>query len=137
MSRSTQEKTIILSTHILPEVSKICERIIIMDQGKVVAVDYPENLLNSLEKVQLIEIEAKGSPENVIQKLQEIEGVQRVTAIDTNETILVKVECTPSRDFRGELAEIIVGSGLTLLGLKTREVNLEDIFLKLTTRQQE
>jgi len=132
-----QEHTIILSSHILPEVSMICKRIIVMDQGRVVAVDHTDNLLKGLEKVQRIEIEAEGPPENAIRKLQQIEGVQRVTAEDTNETVLFTVECLPDRDFRGELAETIVGSGLRLLGLKAREMSLEDIFLKLTTGEKE
>jgi ABC-2 type transport system ATP-binding protein len=129
-----QEHTIILSSHILPEVSMICKRIIVLDQGRVVAVDDTENLLKGLQKVQRIEIEAEGPPENALGKLKQIEGVQRVTAEDTNETVLFTVECLPDRDFRGELAETIVGSGLTLLGLKVREMSLEDIFLKLTTK---
>jgi len=132
-----REHTIILSSHILPEVSMICKRVMVMDGGKVVAVDYPENLLKGLEKVQRIEIEAKGPPEQAIQKLQQIDGVQSVTAVNTNETILFRVECAPGRDFRGELADTIVRSGLTLLGLKAREMSLEDIFLKLTIKKQE
>jgi ABC-2 type transport system ATP-binding protein len=132
-----QAHTIILSSHILPEVSMICERIIIMDRGKVVAVDYPQNLLDGLEKVQLIEIEAKGPAENVINQLQQIEGVRSVTAEDRDEALLYRVKCVPGRDLRGELAAAIVDSGLTLLGLKAHEMNLEDIFLKLTKREQE
>jgi ABC-2 type transport system ATP-binding protein len=132
-----QEHSIILSSHILPEVSMICERIIIMDHGRIVAVDHPDNLLNGLDKVQRIEIEARGPSAQSIQKLQEIEGVLHVTVEDVNETVLFTVECLPDRDFRGELAETIVGGGLTLLGLKVREMSLEDIFLKLTTKEKE
>jgi len=132
-----REHTIILSSHILPEVSMICEKVMVMNEGKVVAVDYPENLLNGLEKIQRIEIEAQGPPEQAIQKLRQIEGVQSVTAANTAETVLFRVECTPGRDYRGQLADVVVRSGLTLLGLKAREMSLEDIFLKLTIKKQE
>ncbi len=132
-----REHTVILSTHILPEVSMICERIIVMDRGRIVAVDLPENLSTRLEGGRRYEVEAAGPAEDVAAKLREVRGVVKVTVEGSGETRLYRVESQPGRDIRDELSSAVVGGGFRLLGLKSHEMSLEDIFLRLTTKEKE
>jgi ABC-2 type transport system ATP-binding protein len=132
-----QDHTVILSTHVLPEVSMICERIMVMDHGKIVAVDLPENISSRLEGGARYDIEVAGPVKKVLAKLRGVKGVVNVTMEGAGETRLYKVECRPGQDIRNELSSAIVESGLRLLGLKSHEMSLEDIFLRLTTTEKE
>ena len=131
------EHTVILSTHILPEVSQICERIMVMDRGNIVAVDRPENISARLEGGAAYEIEVTGTVKKVLAKLREVKGVVDITVTGSGETRLYKVESKPGRDIRDELSSAIVEGGHRLLGLKAYEMSLEDIFLRLTTTEKE
>jgi ABC-2 type transport system ATP-binding protein len=131
-----KEHTVILSSHILPEISMICERVIILDKGEIVAQDSTEGLSERLGGSQKIEIEVTEASEKIKEALGKIEGVFKVTSnINNNKNIYV-VECAPGQDVREELASAIVSGGHSLLGLKTKEMSLEDIFLKVTTREK-
>lgn len=132
-----QDHTVILSTHILPEVSMICERIMVMVRGNIVAVDHPENLSARLEGGARYEIEITGPVKKVLAKLKEVKGVVNVTVKGSGETRRYKVETRPGQDIRDELSTGIVESELRLLGLKSHEMSLEDIFLRLTTAEKE
>ena len=132
-----KEHTVILSTHILPEVSMICERIIVLDHGNIVAVDLPENISARLEGGEHYEIEITGPVKKAIAKLKEVKGVINVTVEGSGETRRYKVESEPDRDIRDELSSAVVEGGLRLLGLKAHEMSLEDIFLRLTTTEKE
>ncbi|MBW2090873.1 MAG: ATP-binding cassette domain-containing protein [Deltaproteobacteria bacterium] len=131
-----QEHTVILSTHILAEVSMICERIMIMDRGKIMAVDSAENLSQRLKGTQRIEIEIKGPAETIVSRLREVKGVFNVTVEGSGDQRLFAVECSPGQDIRDELASAVVQSGFSLLGLKSYEMSVEDIFLQLTDREK-
>ncbi|MBW2062156.1 MAG: ABC transporter ATP-binding protein [Deltaproteobacteria bacterium] len=131
-----QEHTVILSTHILAEVSMICERIMIMDHGKIVAVDSAERLSERLKGTQKIEIEVKGPAEAIAARLRSVQGVFKVTVGGSGDQRLFEVECSPGQDIREELASAVVESGFSLLELKSYEMSVEDIFLKLTDRQE-
>jgi len=132
-----RERTVILSSHILPEVSMICERVMIMDKGRIVSVDLSDNLSARLEGSQRFEIEAEGEPEKLIPGLEAVEGVIGVQVEGSGPARRYLVECRPDLDIRNELASAVVASGLSLLGLKTQEMSLEEIFLKLTTVEEE
>jgi len=132
-----QKHTVILSSHILPEVSQVCGRVMVMDQGRIVAVDRPENLAAGFGGPQHYEIEAGGSEEKILALLQKVEGVLKVRVEGTGKTKRYLVESQPGRDIRDDLSSAIMEGGVRLLGLKSRDVSLEDIFLKLTTREKE
>ena len=127
--------TIILSTHILPEVSQTCQRVVIINKGKVVAVDTPENLTERLQGAQTLYVQVDAAPgTDVAGAIGRIPGVTRVTAVDQRETLTgFEVECVRGEDRRRELAQLVVSNGWGLLELRPTRLSLEEIFLQLTT----
>jgi len=132
-----RERTVILSSHILPEISLICERVMIMNKGRIVAVDLSDRLSARFEDVERFEIEAEGDPARLVPELKRLEGVLNVSVDGAGSIRVYRVECQAGRDIRNELASVVVASGLSLLGLKVREVSLEEVFLKLTDLEEE
>jgi ABC-2 type transport system ATP-binding protein len=131
------EHTVILSSHILPEVSMLCERVIIMDKGRIVALDSAENLSTRIRSSQLFEIEARGPTEAIKARLEGVRGVLNVTVEGSGDVKLYKVECEPGDDIRDELVSSIVTGGHSLLELRSSAMSLEDIFLELTKEEPE
>jgi ABC-2 type transport system ATP-binding protein len=131
------EHTVILSSHILPEVSMLCERIIIMDKGRIVALDSAENLSTRIRRSQLFEIEARGPAEAIKARLEEVRGVLSVAVEGSGDVKLYKVECEPGDDIRDELVSSLVTGGYSLLELRSSAMSLEDIFLELTKEEPE
>ena len=129
--------TVILSSHILPEVSMVCARIMVMDHGKIVAVDRPENLSARLEGAQRYEIEAAGPEQKVLASLRKVKGVVKAAVERKGKTNRYIVESRHGKDIRDELSSAIVEGGFRLLGLKSQDMSLEDIFLRLTTKDRE
>ncbi len=132
------EKTIILSSHILPEVSMICQRVVIINQGKVVAEDTTENLTSRSQTSRRILLQVDGPSEVVLKILREVNGVNRVQRKDqvTGNIFNYEVEASKDRDVRRDLAHAIVQSGNGLLELRPVEVSLEDVFVKLVTEEE-
>jgi len=127
-----KECTILLSTHILPEVSMTCQRVIIINEGRIVAEDRIENLSSLVAGSKRIRLEVEEPSEKVAERLRQIEGVLRVSQEDSHYI----VECSAEQDPRGKIMETIVQGGWTLLSLESIEMSLEDIFLKLTTEEE-
>lgn len=127
-----KEHTILLSTHILPEVSVICQRVIIIHEGKIVAMDSIKNLSSLISGSKRIHLEVTGPAQKVAERLRRIEGVLRVSYDDSHYT----VECSATQDPRSKIMEAIVQGGWTLLSLESVEMSLEDIFLKLTAEEE-
>ncbi|MDO8686956.1 MAG: ATP-binding cassette domain-containing protein [Dehalococcoidales bacterium] len=127
-----REHTILLSTHILPEVSVICERVIIIHQGKIVASDSIANLSAIISGVKRLRLEVSDPSEAVAERLRQIEGVRQVSRQDSHYI----VECSGSEDPRAKIMAAIIQGGWTLLSLESVEMSLEDIFLKLTTKEE-
>jgi len=127
-----KERTILLSSHILPEVSMICERVIIIHEGRIVAKDRIENLSSIIKGSRRIRLEVKGPTEKVSQRLKQIKGVRKVT-LDGSRHI---VECPPEQDPRPQIMEAVVQGNWILLSMETMEMSLEDIFLELTTEEK-
>jgi ABC-2 type transport system ATP-binding protein len=130
-----QDHTIILSSHILPEVSLVCDRIIVMDRGKIVAMDRPEKMSAAFGGVQHYEIEAAGSKEKILARLQKVKGVVNIEVKDDGQTTRFWVESRSGLDIRDDLSSAVKEGGFRLLGLKSQEMSLEDIFLKLTAKE--
>ncbi len=133
------DHTIILSTHILPEVEHTCQQVIIINKGKLVATDSVDNLQNRARGAGsvLVEVAARNGnldPATVLQRLEQVAGVSRVLfkfSRDTRSTF--EVEGRSDRAIRGDLARAIVESGWDLNELRTAAVSLEEIFLQLTS----
>jgi ABC-2 type transport system ATP-binding protein len=129
------ERTILLSSHILPEVSMICERVIIINEGEIIATDTVENLTSKLKKGFEIYLEVEGEPEKVKKVLQEISGVKSIKPVLPHKEKEARFIIQAENDIRKEISEKILNSGFGLLGMKINEMTLEDIFLKLTTKE--
>lgn len=128
--------TIVLSTHILPEVSQTCQRVVIINKGRVVAVDTRENLTARLSGEVTIYVQVAAPGDDVQQRLQQVPGVTRVTVAESKDGLAsFEVDSERGRDVRRELAATIVGSGWGLLELRPVRMSLEDIFLSLTTEE--
>ena len=127
--------TIILSTHILPEVSMTCDRVVIINKGKVAAVDTPQNLTSQLKGGQKIRVEAQAPDKALQDLLEKIPGVHRavVEAAHAGGLSVATVEAAPGQDLRSQIAAQVVGKGWPLCELRGMSLSLEDIFLELTT----
>jgi len=128
------DHTIILSTHILPEVSQTCQRVVIINKGRVVAVDTPDNLTARLRGSETMYIQVDANGLDASGALRRVPGVSRVVESDRREPAVgYEVESERGHDVRRELARIVVSSGWGLLELRPMRMSLEDIFLSLTT----
>src|SRR3970040_844529 len=131
-------RTVILGTHILPEVSMICQRVIIINEGKLIAVDTPDNLMRQLQSSAQIVLLVRGPQEEVAQKLGMVKGVKGVTKKASGgyngDTYIV--EAMKNVDIRKDLAMIIVNNHWDLLEMRPVSMSLEDIFIKLVTDEE-
>ena len=126
--------TVVLSTHILPEVSQTCHRVVIIAKGKVVAIDTPANLTARLRGSETMFLQVHAPGADVAPALSAITGVTRVQADPgADGLVTVEVDSEQGRDVRRELAAAVVSSGWGLLELRPMRMSLEDIFLSLTT----
>ena len=131
------DHTIVLSTHILPEVSQTCQRVVIINKGRVVAVDTPDGLTGRLRgaETMYVQLDAEGADAGAT--LATIPGVTRVVAADTRGTVAgFEVESDRGTDVRRELARIVVNRGWGLLELRPMRMSLEEIFLQVTTEER-
>jgi ABC-2 type transport system ATP-binding protein len=132
------DHTIILSTHILPEVSQTCEQVIIINKGKVVATDSVSNLQGRARSGESVLLEISGrnggvDPVAVQRKLEQVSGVTRVVfKEDGQRRAVFEVEGQKGRSLRGDLARAVVESGWDLNELRAASMSLEEIFLQLT-----
>ncbi|HWB96887.1 MAG TPA: ATP-binding cassette domain-containing protein [Bryobacteraceae bacterium] len=136
------EHTIILSTHILSEVEHSCGRVIIISQGKLVAIDSVANLTNRLRGSESVVVEIDSndgavSPADVQQRLEQVAGVSRVLPKESPEGRLAfEIESLQGHHIRPDLARVVVGSGWNLNELRPVGLSLEDIFLQLTAAEK-
>ena len=137
--------TIILSTHILPEVSDVADRVVIINRGKVMAVDTPANLAGRLRAGASVRLEigagAGGltvTPERVREALAALPGVLDVhAAIGAAGVITARIDSAAGVDVRAEAAALVTGRGWSLLGLSGDALSLEEVFLALTRDERE
>ena len=139
-----KERTILFSTHILPEASMTCERLIIINRGEITgdvqledgrAVSSENNTENLPVTALTLSLEIAGAPvDEILSVLTEISDVIRIeqTGADTTDTATFHLHYTPTSDVRAEVAETVVGRGWRLLEMHTTEVSLEELFLSLT-----
>jgi ABC-2 type transport system ATP-binding protein len=128
------DHTIILSTHILPEVSQTCQRVVIINKGRVVAVDTPDNLTARLKGAETMYVQVDAGGPDVSAALARIPGVTRVAPADQRaDGGAFEVESERGHDVRRDIARQIVTSGWGLLELRPMRMSLEEIFLQVTT----
>ncbi len=129
-----EDRTILLSSHILPEVAQICKRVIIINKGEIVATDSPANLTSQLQKTSTILVELSGPSAEFAQAIENLDGIQKVT-VENNGTSRFQIETAPSVDLRPEIAALAVQKGCGLLELRAVQLSLEDIFMQLVTEE--
>ncbi len=130
--------TIVLSTHILPEVAQTCNRVVIINKGRVVAEDTPGNLTRRLRGAEVMYVQVEPGHADPKPALEKVPGVTRVARVDENDgAVGFEVESARGRDVRRELAHAVVGAGWGLLELRPSRMSLEEIFLQVTTEEQE
>lgn len=130
------QHTVMLSTHILPEAQMTCERVIIINHGKIVAEDTPENLTAQIREVETIVVEVATDDSSVPRLLQDIPEVSSVRRLPDESRNAYLVDTRLGTDIRSQIAEFVVGKGWGLLELRPVEMSLEDVFRQLTTEEK-
>ena len=129
--------TVILSTHILPEVSMLCSRVLIIHEGLIVAEDTPKELGNKLQGVERLEVEIQGPRADVMESLEKIRGVVEVNCpTDDGDHNIYKIQARRGLDLRPTVSRTVISNGWSLLNLQLVTMSLEEIFLKLTTDEE-
>jgi ABC-2 type transport system ATP-binding protein len=129
--------TVLISTHILPEVSQIADRVVIINRGKVMAVDTPANLGRLMRGGELVVVDVAGAtPAEVQALLAQVTGVTAAAATETNGIVTARVEADPDADARADIAAAVAARGWRLQGLRTEALSLEEVFLKLTQEEK-
>lgn len=124
-----REHTVLLSTHILPEAQQVCNRVLIINKGRIAAEDTPERLQARLTGAQRVTLKIRGDISDAIQPVAATPGVISVLPRDENS---LEFEVVPGNDVRPAVARSVIQAGLDLLELHPSNVSLEDIFLQLT-----
>lgn len=131
ISDAGKEKTVMLSTHIMQEVEAICNRVIIINQGRIVADDEKGNIYSRMEeKYQTIQVEFNNSPD--VKALEEIPGVNRVLRVRENSWL---IQGPADKDIREDIFQFAVRTGLSVLSMQQQEKSLEQVFRQLTMNE--
>lgn len=128
-----KKHTVILSSHILSEISQICERVIILNKGKIVAIDTPENLEEKTKEQNILYVTVEDKEEKMLNLKEKIADIEKLEMAKDNEdgTKQYKIISKSEKDIRKSLFEILPKEGITIFELKKAETSLEDAFIKL------
>jgi len=129
-----RERTIILSTHILPEVSQICQKVIIINRGRIVAIDTVSNLTTQVQTSRKIHLTIQGPEEEVIKALGLQKGVLNADK-ESDDPWRYVVEMEKDQDIRADLARSVIEKGWGLLEMHSQELSLEEVFVQLVTEE--
>ncbi len=134
-----KQHTIILSSHILPEVSAVCERVVIINKGKIAAIDTPENLSKGMGTVSKISVTIAGPKSSIVGSIEEIYGIKYVEShIEKGSDVIEYIiESDKETDIRRPLFFAMAKAGYPIIELKSLDLSLEEIFLQLTTQEKE
>lgn len=127
-----KERTILLSTHILSEAQQVCNRVLIINKGRIVAEDSPERLQSSLAGVQRVAVRVRGDGDGLADLVRRVPGIIKATAGAEGE---VEFESRPGEDPRPAVARAVIEDGFDLLDLHPVGMSLEEIFLQLTREE--
>ena len=128
-----RERTIILSTHILPEVSQICQKVIIINRGRIVAIDTVANLTAQVQTSRKIHLTIQGPEEEVLKALGLQEGILNAGKESDGSYV---VEMVKDQDIRADLARSVIEKGWGLLEMRSQELSLEEVFVHLVTEEE-
>ena len=131
-----KDQTVVLSSHILPEVSMICDRVLIINEGHIVAEDTPKNLAEGLQGVERLEVEIGGPVAQVIPVLKAISGVNDVVHSSRDDRHTYTIQAESGQDLRDAISQAVISNGWSLRGLQMVGMSLEEIFLRLTTHEE-
>ena len=131
-----RDQTVVLSSHILPEVSMICDRVLIINEGHIVAEDTPKNLAEGLQGVERLEVEIGGPAAEVLPVLKGIRGVNDVSHSNRDGRHTYTIQAESGQDLRDAISQEVVSNGWSLRGLQMVGMSLEEIFLRLTTQEE-
>lgn len=130
------ERTVILSTHILPEVSMTCQRVIIINDGTIIASDTPDNLTSKIQGANRLILKVEGPSIEVIKNIEAIKGVIKVSKnAEEGKVVELTVDSEKGLDIRRDIPPVIIQKGWGLLEQKPLQMSLEDIFVKLVTKE--
>ncbi len=124
-----KQRTVLLSTHILSEAQQICDRVLIINKGKIVAEDTPENLQARLVGSERVALRVRGEADELPKILRKVKGVQ---SIEHKPDGSVEFQFAPGQDVRPEVAKAVIHAGFDLLEMRPVGMSLEEIFLELT-----
>ncbi|MDB5052171.1 MAG: multidrug transporter ATPase [Bacilli bacterium] len=145
-----EKHTVLLSTHILPEVNALCDRVLIINQGKIVLDDKPEQIINTMGETFEVSMEVKGPRETIVHEIQQMETVGMVTVTTENQetvnadhetslevsSVKLRVSSKDRQDIREALFFRMAELRLPIIEMKKENLSLEEIFLKLTTDEK-
>ena len=133
-----KEHTVIFSSHILSEVSQICDRVVILNKGKIVAIDTPENLEEKTKNQNILYITVEDKQDKMSSIKDKVQEINEISLIKDNEdgTKQYKVASDEKFDLRKKLFEILPKEDITIFELKKAEVSLEDAFMKLIDKEE-
>ena len=131
-------QTIILSTHILPEVSMTCDRVIIMHQGKLVAVDTPSNLTKKLQQAPKIMLKVEGPVSDIINTISRLSGITTIDRKkpDSEKNGFYEIEIEENADVINEIAKSVYENNWKLKEIRPVDMTLEEIFIKVVTEEE-
>ena len=129
-------QTVVLSSHILPEVSMICGRVLIINEGRIVAEDTPSDLADRFQGVDRLEVEIGGPVAQVLPALRKVMGVAEVNHRRAQNRELYEIQVGRDQDLRDEISRAVISNGWSLLSMQVVGMSLEDIFLRLTTQEE-
>ena len=133
-----KDHTVILSSHILSEVSQVCEKVIIIDKGEVVAIDTPENLEKSTEKEQEIIITVEDNEDKFLNLKELIKDIRTITLVESVEnTKTYKIEVLENKDIRKDIFENCSKENISILEMKKQQKTLEEAFIKIVDERPE
>ena len=124
-----KERTVLLSTHLLNEAQNLCDRVLIINKGKIVAEDTTENLQARLLGAERVVVRVRGEADELASSIKTVKGVRKVETLDDGG---VEFEFASGKDLRPEVARQVIGDGYDLLELRPLGMSLEEIFLELT-----
>lgn len=127
-----KERTVLLSTHILSEAQQLCDRVLILNKGRIAAEDTPANLQASLIGSERGMLRVRGEAEDLVEVIDKVKGI---SSVQSKEEGVLEFQVAPGQDVRAEVARVTIKAGYDLLEMRPIGMSLEDIFLQLTREE--
>jgi len=127
-----KERTVLLSTHILTEAQNICDRVLIINKGKIVAEDTPEKLQSRLLGAERVMLKVRGESDDLPSTIEKVKGIP---SVEPTAEGVVEFQFAPGNDIRPQVAKAVIGAGYDLLEMRPLGMSLEEIFLELTSEE--